>query len=122
MAGKKILFVDDSRTVLCVLRTYLMGSDYEYLVATNGKEGLKTALREQPDLVISDIQMPGISGMDLCKTLRSAPGLRRSKLVLMSSKWTDERQAEANSIGVDRCLQKPVSPEDLVDLVRELLV
>jgi len=122
LAGKKILFVDDSRTVLCVLRTYLMGSDYEYLVATNGKEGLKTALREQPDLVISDIQMPGISGMDLCKTLRSAPGLRRSKLVLMSSKWTDERQAEANSIGVDRCLQKPVSPEDLVDLVRELLV
>lgn len=118
---KKVLLVDDSRTVRCVLRTYLMGLGYDFVHAEDGDEGLRAALREQPDLIISDIQMPGLDGMSLCRALRRAPGLRHTRLVLISSRWTPSRREEARQLGVDARLDKPVSCADLADLTRQLI-
>jgi len=98
-----------------------MDTDCELLVAADADGALKMVLREQPDLVISDIQMPGMSGLDLCRVLRGAPRLRGVRLVLISGSWSNERQEEARRIGVDGCLQKPVNPEQLVTMVKRLL-
>lgn len=118
---KRVLLVDDSQTIICVMRAFLMDTDCELLVAADADGALKMVLREQPDLVISDIQMPGMSGLDLCRVLRGAPRLRGVRLVLISGSWSNERQEEARRIGVDGCLQKPVNPEQLVTMVKRLL-
>ncbi len=117
----KVLLVDDSPTVLCVLRTYLMGLGYDFVQAGDGREGLHVALREQPNLVISDLRMPGLDGVSLCKALRRAPSLGCTRLVLISSHWTPELREQAKELGVDACLQKPVSCDDLAQLTRSLL-
>jgi chemosensory pili system protein ChpA (sensor histidine kinase/response regulator) len=113
----KILLVDDSKTVINVLRTYLMGAGFEFLEASDGRDALRIAMRERPALVISDVEMPRLSGLELCRTIRTAPGLAHTKVVLISSKWTTERQEEAKRLRVDAWLQKPVDSMGLARLV-----
>ena len=118
---KTILLVDDSRTVTCVLRTYLMGNGWNFIHESDGEQGLRRALREHPDLVVSDIEMPNRSGLELCECLKAAPGLRHTKVVLISSRWTTERRLSAKQAGADGWLNKPVTEEALLRLVKRLL-
>ncbi len=117
MEKRKILLVDDSRTVVSVLRTYLMGAGFEFLEASDGLEALRLAIRERPAVVISDIEMPSIDGLELCRAIRAAQGLSHTKLVLISSKWTMRRQVEARNLRVDAIRQKPVDNQELAHLV-----
>ena len=107
-AGNKILLVDDSKTVLLTLRTHLMGKGFEFLEANNGRAALRLALRERPALVITDVEMPEMNGLDLCRAIRAAPGLIDTKLVLVSSRWTLERVSEAEALRVTVRLAKPI--------------
>lgn len=118
----KILLVDDSRTVLNVLRTYLTGAGFEFLEAADGKAALRLVLREQPAVVITDLEMPQMDGIELCRTIRAAPGLVRTKLILISAKWTPERQKEAEKIAVDARLLKPIDCRELARLVARWFV
>jgi two-component system, chemotaxis family, chemotaxis protein CheY len=118
---RKILLVDDSRTITCVLRAYLMDRGDEFLVASDADSALRCVLREQPDLLIADIEMPGMSGLDLCRVLRATPRLSRVRLVVISGGWTESRHEEARRIGIDGWLSKPVNPEKLAALVHKLL-
>ena len=120
-ATKRVLLVDDSPTVTCVLRTYLMGRGWGFIHEPDGERGLRRALFEQPDVVVSDIEMPLRSGIELCAAVKSAPGLARTRVILISSKWTEDRRAAARRAGVDGWLSKPVDPEALVDLVSKLM-
>jgi CheY-like chemotaxis protein len=113
----KILLVDDSRTVLSVLRTYLMGHDFDFLQADGGKEALSLVMRERPAAVISDVDMPEVSGLDLCRAVRASRVLRATKLVLISSKWTPEREAEADDLEVDARFCKPIDSDQLAQLI-----
>lgn len=118
----KILLVDDSRTVLNVLRTYLMGAGFEFLEAADGKAALRLVLREQPAVVITDLEMPQMDGLELCRAIRSAPGLARTKLILISAKWTAERQKEAEKLSVNASLLKPIDCRELARLVARWFV
>jgi CheY-like chemotaxis protein len=118
--AKKILLVDDSKTVIHMLRTYLMGTDCEFVQESNGRDSLRCALRERPALIISDIEMPEMDGVELGRAVRSAPGLRASRLVLISSKWTQERRSAVAAIDGVTMLMKPVDPAALSRLVADL--
>jgi chemosensory pili system protein ChpA (sensor histidine kinase/response regulator) len=117
-----ILLVDDSKTVLSVLRTYLMGAGFEFVAASDGRDALRLAMRTRPAVVISDVEMPHVDGLELCRVIRTAPGLTRTKVILISSKWTTERQEEAKRLKVDSCLQKPVDSSELARLVAKWFV
>jgi len=121
MSQKKILLVDDSPTVTCVLRTYLMGHDWDFIHEPDGEQGLRRALTDRPNVIVSDIEMPHRSGLELCATVKSAPGLGHVRVILISSKWTDERRAQAKAAGVDGWLAKPVDEQALLSLVSSLL-
>ena len=69
--SKKILIVEDTRTIPEVIKVYLLGNDYEYFQAQNGVDGLKVAQQEKPDLIISDIKMPMMDGFQFCEALES---------------------------------------------------
>lgn len=118
----KILFVDDSRTMLFVLRAHLSGCNFEFLEAPDGMTAMRCAMKVRPSVIISDVEMPGVSGIDLCRLVRSAPGLTHTRLILISSKWTTARRREVESIGVDGMLPKPLDPDMLKQLVMSLVV
>jgi CheY-like chemotaxis protein len=117
----KILLVDDSQTIICVLRAYLVGQGLTLLTAEDAEAALRCVLREQPDLVVTDVQLPGMSGLDLCRVLRVNPRLNHIRLVAISSSWTPERHQEARRIGIDGWLAKPIKAEQLVTMARDLL-
>lgn len=109
---RKILLVDDSKTLLAVLRVYLMGNDYEFYDAPDGNAGLERAFALKPALVVSDVKMPGITGIELTRALRCTRALRRTPIILMSGSWTAQLKNEALQAGANLCLTKPVSPKE----------
>jgi putative two-component system response regulator len=121
-SNPKILFVDDSRTMLFVLRAHLSGCHFELLDAPDGVTAMRYAMKVRPAVIISDVEMPGVSGIDLCRLVRSAPGLKHTRMILISSKWTTARRREVESIGVDGMLPKPIEPDVLKQMVVSLVV
>ena len=118
----KVLFVDDSRTMLFVLRVHLAGSNLELLEAPDGVSAMRCAMKTQPSIIISDVEMPGLSGIELFRMVRSAPGLQHTRVILISSKWTTARRREVESIGVDGILPKPIDPDILKRMITALLL
>lgn len=120
--SRKILFVDDSRTMLFVLRAHLSGCNFELLDAADGVAAMRCALKERPSIIISDVEMPGLSGIELFRLVRSAPGLKHTRVILISSKWTVARRREVDALGVDGVLSKPIEPDLLKSTILSLLL
>ena len=118
----KVLFVDDSRTMLFVLRVHLAGCNLELLEAPDGVSAMRCAMKTRPAIIISDVEMPGLSGIELCRMIRGAPGLQHTSVILISSKWTTAKRREVEAIGVEGVLPKPIDPSVLTQMVRALLV
>jgi CheY-like chemotaxis protein len=117
----KILLVDDTRTMVEVLKVHLMGRGHAFLTAGDGMAALAIARRERPDLVISDVLMPRLSGLGLCKELKRTPETAHTPIVLISSQWNNERRLEALHAGAVACLDKPVQASWLAKVVDRLV-
>lgn len=114
---RTVLVVDDSPTILQVVRSVLTRQGYEVVVAPTGEEGLRLAEERRPDLVLVDIMMPGIDGYTMVTRMQQG---RQLPMVVMSSK----SQAEIGDLFLGRIngwLEKPFSPVDLVDVVGRAL-
>ena len=118
---KRVLVVDDDERVLFVLHDILtgLGSEYEILTAQNGHEALDKA-REMPfDLIITDLRMPGMDGMELTEAVRT---LSHSTVVIWITAYgSQETSAEARRLGVYRCLDKPLEVAEIRRIAREAL-
>lgn len=117
----RIMIVDDSRTTLEVIKVHLMGLNYEFVTARDAAEALSSAQKEPPDLIISDMAMPGASGLDLCKQVRASSRLRSIPFVVVTAQKDDAVRREAFAAGVDGFLRKPIDSDRLQALVAELL-
>jgi twitching motility two-component system response regulator PilH len=115
---KRVLIVDDSKTVVLVMRTYLMNSGFVFDAAADVAQAMCLVLQHPPDFVISDIQMPGSSGFDLIRAFRRLPALAHIRFFLMTSSWTLERRREAIELKVEACLQKPVNADRLLKILK----
>ena len=115
-----ILLVDDSRTHRSILRVYLTGKDVSFLEAGTGREGLEVLERSRVDIIIADINMPEMDGVDFIREVRrhQRPEIRRIPIVVLSG---DSRMKEAEAAGADVCLVKPVSDAGVADTVDRLL-
>lgn len=119
MADKKrILVVDDEPQITRVLRTSLAGSGYEVRTADDGHSGLRSAREWQPDLVITDISMPNMNGIELCRQLRSESSL---PIIVLSVKGEEKTKVEALDAGADDYVTKPVGMDELLARVRRNL-
>lgn len=119
--GKRILIVDDSRTTLEILKIYLMGHEYDYELASDGVTALELARKNRPDLIVSDIAMPKMTGLQLCAAIRNTPGLLGVPILLVTSKKDDDTRRAAFSAGASGLLTKPVDADRLAQLVQQLL-
>lgn len=104
----KILLVDDDRKMLDVMRRYLENHDFTVIFTDNGSEALMLAHDSRPDLVVADVELPGLDGFALCKALKSSPGTARVPVIIISGGRTgDEDIVAGYDKGADDYLTKP---------------
>ena len=117
----KILVVDDEAHILQVLSLKLRNAGYDVITAVDGEEGLETALAERPDLVITDFQMPYVTGLELCQALAKDDATKSIPVVMLTARGyalDDDDLAIGN---VKDVLSKPFSPRAILQRVEELL-
>jgi CheY-like chemotaxis protein len=117
----RVLIVDDYPDAIEVWELYLSSEGFEVLTAANGNVALDTALAEKPDLVVMDLELPGLSGYEVARRLRAAGRTRDIPLIAATGCSHDAQLAEARAVGFDAILVKPCDPGELVDEIRRLI-
>ena len=119
--GTRVLVIDDSTTVLAVLRRYLEQNQYIVLEAETAEAGIQIARQEHPDLVFLDIVLPGMNGFTALRTLRREPGTKDIPVIMMSGNEQATEQFYAQRIGADDFMKKPFSRPELFARIERLL-
>jgi len=118
----KILLVEDDNNLREIYEARLQAEGYDIVSAKDGEEALVVAKAEHPDLIISDVMMPKISGFEMLDILRNTPGLKDTKIIMLTALGQAEDQTRANQLGADRYLVKSqVTLEDIVQESHNLL-
>ncbi len=115
---KKILVVDDEASLLRALKSVLSQRDYEFLPATSGEEALEYVVRDDPDAVILDLTLPGISGFEVCRSIREWSDV---PILVLSVREADADKIAALDLGADDYLTKPFSSGELLARLRAVL-
>jgi two-component system, OmpR family, phosphate regulon response regulator PhoB len=118
---KKVLIVEDQEDILEVIRITLELDDLELHSASDGEAGIQLAAKLRPDLILSDVMMPRMDGLQLCKRVKTEPSLKRTKLILLSARGSTEDRRAGLAAGADAYLTKPYSPLQLLETVRQVL-
>jgi CheY-like chemotaxis protein len=121
MMSKKILLVDDSNTVLMMHRMMLHGQGYELLFARDGREAVDKAVAERPDLILMDLSMPRMSGLEACQELRRREETARTPILLVTTRGEAADRKAGFQVGCTEYLTKPFDGVELVVKVREYL-
>ena len=117
--GQKHL-VEDSATVSSVVKYFLELEGFDVLVAENGLLGLEIALRECPDVIVSDVMMPGMGGVAMVKALRADARTAAVRILMLTSEASVESETEGLAAGADDYILKPVEPRRLAARVKAL--
>lgn len=118
----KILVVEDDISLREIYSIRITAEGYEVVTAGDGEEALAVAVREKPDLVLSDVMMPKISGFDMLDILRHTPETANIKVVMMTALSSEDQRKRGEQLGADRYLVKSqVGIEDVINTIHELL-
>lgn len=116
------MIVEDDNSLREIYGIRLTAEGYEIVSAADGEEALAVAVREKPDLILSDVMMPKISGFDMLDILRQTPETKDIKVVMMTALSSEDQRARGESLGADRYLVKSqVGIEDVVNVVHDVL-
>jgi len=117
MPGARILAVDDSPTVLEMIRTILESGGYEVITAADGSEALNTARTEAPDLIVLDVMLPKLDGYKVCRLLKYDQKYQQIPIIMLTAKAEEQSMATGIRTGADQYLTKPIEPELLLETV-----
>jgi two-component system alkaline phosphatase synthesis response regulator PhoP len=120
-AKPKILCVDDERDILDLLVFNLEKEDFEVYTASNGKEAVEVAKKTIPDLIIMDVMMPEMDGMEACRVIRETPGLKNTLITFLTARNEDYSQIAGFEAGADDYIAKPIRPRLLVSKIRAMM-
>ena len=120
MTQKTILYVEDNEFNRKIVRDLLKRTSYRLIEAYDGEAGVATALAERPDLILMDIQLPKISGLDATRRLRAEPETAATPIVTITSFALSGDDQKAKEAGATAYLAKPYSPLELLKLIRQL--
>lgn len=116
----KILLVDDEPDILEFMEYNLKKEKYSVFTANNGKEALQVAKREKPDLIILDIMMPEMDGIETCRALREMPEFRNTLIAFLTARNEDYSQVAGFDVGADDYITKPIKPRVLISRINAL--
>jgi len=119
--SKRILSVEDNEENRRILRLLLTRSGYELIEALTGEEGVAAAERERPDLILMDIQLPGVNGYEATRRIKANPALRHIPIIVVTSYALSGDDVKAFEAGCDAYVTKPYSPRDLLAKIRGYL-
>ena len=118
MAGKRVLVVDDDVKTVELVKLYLNRDGYRVLTAYDGTEALRLAREGHPDLIVLDLMLPGIDGLEICRTLR---GESNVPIIMLTARTTEGDRLTGLDLGADDYVPKPFSPKELAARVRAVL-
>ncbi len=119
--AKKILIVEDERDILQLVRMYLEKEGFRALTASTGSEGLRLAKTEKPDLLILDLMLPEMDGLEVCKRLRSAPETAMLPIIMLTAKAEESDTVIGLELGADDYVTKPFSMRELLARIKAVL-
>jgi type IV pilus assembly protein PilB len=119
--GRRVLVVEDNATISSVVKYFLELEGFAVTVAEDGRAGLDMALRDRPDLIVSDVRMPGMTGTEMVKQLRGNPATAGTRILMLTSEESIDTETEALAAGADDYILKPVEPRRLAARVKALL-
>jgi two-component system alkaline phosphatase synthesis response regulator PhoP len=117
----KILLVDDEPDILEILKYNLSTQGYQVFTAKNGLEGVAKAKKKKPHLIILDVMMPEMDGMEACEIIRNTQGLENTLIAFLTARAEDYSQVAGFDAGADDYITKPIKPKVLVSKIKALL-
>lgn len=116
--GYRVLVIDDDKKTVELVRLYLERDGYKVDIAYDGSDGLKKAREFHPDLVVLDLMLPGLDGLEICRILRSESEV---PIIMLTARTTEEDKLTGLGLGADDYVTKPFSPRELAARVRAVL-
>jgi len=121
MADRKVLVVDDEVHIVHVVAIKLRNNGFEVIAADNGAEGLKLALSEKPDIIVTDYQMPVMTGLELVEQLRQNEQTKDIPVIMLTARSFAIPQQQQDELRISGCLSKPFSPKELLGNIEDIL-
>ncbi|HXV20443.1 MAG TPA: response regulator [Desulfuromonadales bacterium] len=119
--AKKIMTVDDSPTIRQMLAMALKGAGYEVVEAEHGKDALSKLETEQVSMLITDLNMPQMNGIELIRSVRQSPGLRFLPIIMLTTETQEAKRQEGKAAGASGWIVKPFKPEQLLKVVQMVM-
>ena len=119
--SKRVLVVEDQDDNRRIIRDLLTSNGFELIEAETGDEGVAVAAREKPDLILMDIQLPGLDGYEATRRIRANPDLKKTPVIAVTSYALSGDDKKAFAAGCNGYVTKPFSPRQLLDKIREYL-
>jgi len=120
-AGQKILIVDDEPDILELIEYNLKKEGYQVFLAANGQEGINVAKKVHPDLIILDIMMPKMDGIEACRLMRAIPEFKNTFMVFLTARSEEYSEIAGFNVGADDYIAKPIKPRALVSRINAIL-
>jgi two-component system cell cycle response regulator DivK len=121
MTAKTILYVEDNEVNRRLVQDLLKPTSYRLIEAADGETGMAIARQERPDLILMDVQLPKVSGIEATRTLRGEPATAKTPIIAITSFALAGDEEKAIAAGATAYMAKPYSPRDLLGLIRRLL-
>ncbi|MDA8088614.1 MAG: response regulator [Nitrospiraceae bacterium] len=119
--GKTVLIVDDSATMRQVVSFALKDAGFEVISAVDGKDAIAKLGVAKSDLIITDLNMPNLNGIELIKQVRQTPGHKFTPIIMLTTESQESRKAEGRQAGVSGWIVKPFTPEQLLGVVKKFI-
>ncbi len=121
MENKKVLVADDEVHIVQVVAMKLRNNGFDVVTADNGLDAYKLCCEEKPNVVITDYQMPGLTGIELIEKIRATPGIENTPVMLLTARGFAIDDGEQERLNIAEFLNKPFSPKELLSRVESLL-
>ncbi len=118
---EKILIVEDEKDIIKMLEYNLKKEGFKIIAASDGEDVLDTALRQHPDLILLDLMLPGINGLEVCKTLKKEAKTASIPIIMLTAKSKESDKIVGLELGADDYITKPYSPRELIARIKAVL-
>lgn len=121
MTGKKVLVVDDEIHIVHVVAIKLRNNGYDVITAENGQQAFELACKENPDIIVTDCQMPVMTGSELVEKLRETESTKDILVILLTARSFAIEDELKERLQISECLSKPFSPKELLKCIEDIL-